>query len=124
MVDDSELRFEIEFLSGPDDGEVKRLYSREVIIGSEQGVDLLLASDTAASERHAKIQRTDDGFWIEDLGSKGGTIINGDKITEKRQIGPFDVVCIGNTEFICRFPRPENIDSSMVGTQTKTPSNT
>ena len=124
MVDDSEFRFEIEFLSGPDDGEVKRLYSREAIIGSEPGVDLVVASDTAASGRHARIRCAADGFWIEDLGSDSGTIINGERITEKRKVGPSDVVCVGYTEFICRLPEPENIAPGMMGKQAGTTSGT
>ncbi|MFO7905453.1 MAG: FHA domain-containing protein [Planctomycetota bacterium] len=107
MVGKSEFRFEVEFLSGPHDGDVRRLDSGEAIIGSERGVDLVVASDTVVSGKHARIQCAADGVWIEDLESDGGTLVNGDKITNKRKIGPADVVCIGHTEFVCRVSEPE-----------------
>ena len=124
MVENSEFLLEVEFLSGPDDGEVKRLYSREVIVGAESEADLMIASDTAASRRHARIQHVSDEFWIEDLGSDCGTMVNGEKITEKRKIGQSDVVCIGHTEFICRLLEPENTVASMSGRHTETTSGT
>lgn len=124
MVENSEFLFEVEFLSGPDDGEVKRLYSREVIVGTEPGADLIIASDIAASGSHARIQKLADGFWIEDLGSDRGTMVNGEQITTRRKIGQSDVVRVGHTEFICRPSEPENSVPSMSERRAETTSGT
>ncbi len=119
MIDDSEFRFEIEFLSGPHDGDVKRLYSEEATIGCEPGVDLVIASDTAVFGKHARIELAADGFWVEDLGSESGTMVNGEKIAEKRKIGQSDVVCVGRTEFICRMGASESAEISIADERTK-----
>lgn len=119
LAGESEFHFEIEFVSGPDDGDVRRLDSGEAIVGSEPGVDLVVASDTVASGKHARIRRAADGLWIEDLGSNSGTLVNGDRIANKRQIGPADVVCVGHTEFVCRLSEPEHSVASKQGKTTR-----
>ena len=117
MLENSESCFEIEFVSGPDDGEVKRFYSREVIVGSAPEADLVFVSDGVASGKHARIQYLSDGLWIEDLESECGTVVNGERIAEKRKVGQSDIVCIGHTEFICRSPEPDDTASRMTGRQ-------
>ncbi len=114
MVDDSQCRFEIEFVSGPSDGAVKRLYSPEAIVGSERGVDVLVASDNVVAARHARIKCVADEFSIEDLGSSGGTTVNGLKIAGKQIVRQTDIVRVGYTEFVCRASGSENVTSGVV----------
>ena len=37
----------------------------------------IVVNDTAVSRQHARLTVKDDAFWIEDLGSKNGTKVNG-----------------------------------------------
>jgi hypothetical protein len=51
--------------------------------------------DGSISSNHARITRTDEGFFIEDLKSRNGTFVNGEKVTEKRKLADGDLVRIG-----------------------------
>lgn len=52
--------------------------------------------DIHASRRNARIERGADGFYIEDLGSTCGTLVNGQKV-KKVRLAPGDLIMIGNT---------------------------
>jgi hypothetical protein len=61
-------------------------------------VDLTaLTDDPAASHRHAQLTRADDGtWWITDLGSSNGTIVQGEAVgTAPRLLRDGDVIEIG-----------------------------
>jgi pSer/pThr/pTyr-binding forkhead associated (FHA) protein len=122
MTEGSECSLEIEFLSGPRDGEVTRLYSSDVIVGRGEGVDVSVASDTAVSGRHARIRCAGGEVSIEDLDSGRGTTVNGRKITDVRVVGNSDIICVGHTEFICRLPGSKSVAASATGTAAETKS--
>ena len=52
--------------------------------------DLDLSPDDKVSRRHARL-------WVEDLGSRHGTLVNGIKINYAMQIKPVDFVQVGET---------------------------
>ncbi len=88
-------------------GSFKEFESAEtsVIIGRHSGdwvVDLDLTPDVTASRRHASITEIDGEFWLEDLGSRGGTQVNGNRITQKIRVTPVDIIKIGQTELKVR----------------------
>lgn len=51
--------------------------------------------DASVSSSHARILRTNEGFVLEDLQSRNGTFINGEKVTEKRLLSDGDLIRIG-----------------------------
>lgn len=60
-----------------------------VLIGRsspEQRVDLDLTPDNSVSRSHARITYEDESYWIEDLDSKSGTWVNGQKISGKARL--------------------------------------
>jgi hypothetical protein len=63
-------------------------------IGRADPSDIVLP-DASISTKHARIVRGDDGFHIEDLGSRNGTFVNGEKVTDKRPLADGDIVRIG-----------------------------
>lgn len=74
--------------------------SVSIVIGRlwrNQTVDLDLTPDNTVSRRHARLSLEDGIYWLEDLGSTGGTWVNGQKITAKTRIGPEDKVILGQT---------------------------
>lgn len=99
--------FQIEFLSGPRDGEVIDVRTAEAVIGRGAGLDVTIVSDTVVSRRHARLRCDQGTIVIEDLGSSFGTFVGGEKITGKRSLEVDDVVCIGHTELRCRLPASE-----------------
>jgi pSer/pThr/pTyr-binding forkhead associated (FHA) protein len=50
-----------------------------VVIGRDEGADFVLPEPTV-SRRHAEIRSADEGWEIEDLGSRLGTWVNGKKL--------------------------------------------
>lgn len=75
------------------------LKHRTYIIGREEECDIVLPSQLV-SRHHAKITAEDDGFAIEDLGSKAGTVINGKLIGRKQLLFNGDEINIGGEELI------------------------
>ncbi len=75
---------------------------KEFIIGrpsSTQGIpDLDLCPDKNVSRRHARIFKDSGVFWIEDLGSKVGVLVNGLRVKDKRRVNYGDRILIGRTE--------------------------
>jgi S1-C subfamily serine protease len=80
-------------------GEAKPLEiaKERVVVGREEGVDLLL-DDDKVSRAHAALSATPDGrLVVEDLRSTNGTFVNGRRISEPTVLGPGDELRIGET---------------------------
>ncbi len=65
----------------------------DVMIGRDGAADITL-DNTGVSRRHAKIVRTSTGYFVEDLGSANGTILNDERI-ETHQLYHHDNLRIG-----------------------------
>lgn len=68
----------------------------EVLIGRDPTATVHLP-DRQVSRRHARIVRRDEAFYVEDLGSKNGTFVNGEPIPphRPRRLADGDVLSIG-----------------------------
>jgi hypothetical protein len=53
----------------------------ELTIGRAPGCAVPLTSDNFVSQVHARVFRSGDDYWVEDLGSTNGTLVNGRKLT-------------------------------------------
>jgi DNA-binding Lrp family transcriptional regulator len=51
--------------------------------------------DGSVSAKHARIVRTDEGFAIEDLQSRNGTFVNGEKVDGRRMLVDGDLIRVG-----------------------------
>ncbi len=58
----------------------------------------LCVEDPFASRLHADVRRRGDGFWISDLGSANGTLINGTRMAAPVMLHDRDLIRIGETE--------------------------
>lgn len=72
------------------------ILGNQVIIGREEGVDIVL-QDPESSRRHSFISWQSGQFVIEDLGSTNGTFINGVQITSPQVLNLGDSIGIGQT---------------------------
>lgn len=70
---------------------------RIVLIGRAATNDLVL-HDTSVSARHARVVVADGGLWLEDLGSRNGTFVNGVRITQKTKVASGDLIRVGSLE--------------------------
>jgi hypothetical protein len=78
----------------PPEGSMHPIMQDEVTVGRSDANGIVL-SDASVSSRHARILRAGGAFVLEDLGSRNGTFVNGDKVTEKRPLADGDVVRFG-----------------------------
>lgn len=58
----------------------------------------LCVEDPFASRLHAELRRRGDSFWISDLGSANGTIVNGTRLDAPVMLNDRDLIRIGETE--------------------------
>ena len=63
-------------------------------IGRDAGNDIALP-DEAASAKHARLEVRDEEWWIEDLGSTNGTLVNGVRIQKRERVRFGDEIAIG-----------------------------
>lgn len=70
------------------------LLDAEIVIG-RAAENAISVSDGSVSSRHAKITRSAEGFVIEDLQSRNGTFVNGEKVDKPRLLADGDLVRLG-----------------------------
>lgn len=70
-------------MDGVQAGEVVSLAILPCFIGRHPSCQVLI-DDAGVSRRHAKIILQNDEFWLEDLGSRNGTFIDGRRLERKR----------------------------------------
>jgi sigma-B regulation protein RsbU (phosphoserine phosphatase) len=85
-------------LTGARAGERFRLDKDRTVIGRHPGCDIVVDS-AAVSRQHAAVMLQGDGCWIEDLGSRNGTLINGHRIVERRRLEHADEIGVCDQRF-------------------------
>jgi FHA domain-containing protein len=83
------------FESGPFAGRIVALPSQMVTIGRAPDNDVVVG-DPATSGHHGRIEVRAGSFWISDLGSTNGTLVNGESVIEK-QLSDGDMIAIGQS---------------------------
>ncbi len=78
---------------GGQGGQRWRLDREEVLIGRSPECDILLP-DRQVSRRHARVYRVGEHYFVEDLGSKNGTWVNGEPVTSPRRLNDGDEIQI------------------------------
>ncbi len=89
-----------------DDGVMHPLLEETSTIG-RTAVNAIALRDPSVSATHARIVRGADGFTIEDLGSRNGTYVNSEKLSEKRLLAEGDLVRLG--KIILTFNLASNV---------------
>ncbi len=80
-----------------ENGEVRQLDFQEPVvqIGREKDNQVVI-NDPRSSRHHCRVLHTPDGFFVEDLQSRNGTLLNGAKVT-RSPLQEGDVIQIGKT---------------------------
>jgi pSer/pThr/pTyr-binding forkhead associated (FHA) protein len=89
-----------------DDGVMHPLLEESSTIG-RTAANAIALRDPSVSAKHARIVRGADGFTIEDLGSRNGTYVNSEKLSEKRLLAEGDLVRLG--KIILTFNLASNV---------------
>jgi pSer/pThr/pTyr-binding forkhead associated (FHA) protein len=84
-------------IDGPLRGTVLVIDDDELVLGRREHSDLELA-DPHVSRAHAVIRRQSGAVWVEDLGSTGGTWVNGVQVTGAHALKHGDTVRFGTVE--------------------------
>lgn len=80
-------------------GDVYELVSEETLVGRQDSCDLVLPSNSV-SRRHARVRRCGEDFYVDDLGSRNGTFVNGQpvftpvQLQDRDEIRLFDVTLV------------------------------
>src|SRR3972149_1242534 len=88
----------ISLLNGKEKSEELRFTSPEIVIGRHPSCEWVLANDTVSS-RHARMVYHHDQWWLEDLGSRNGTFLNGAALTAPAVLANMDQVRCGKVNF-------------------------
>jgi serine phosphatase RsbU (regulator of sigma subunit) len=93
------------------DGSKERfpLVKERVTIGRSRESDVFLP-DQWLSRHHAEIRRQGDVYFLQDLGSKNGTLLNGTRIRQQSRLKPGDVITLGEHTLTFSWPALEEED--------------
>jgi hypothetical protein len=73
----------------------------ELVLGRESGFVL---DDPQCSRRHAMLRLDASGVVVEDLGSRNGTWVNGQRIAGPTRLSPGDQLYLGSTTLVLEAP--------------------
>jgi len=71
--------------------------AEEVTVGRGGGCGIVLADDSFVSTVHARVFQRDGTVYVEDLGSRNGTLLNGEPLTNATPLRRGDQVQFGQT---------------------------
>ena len=72
--------------------------SRTPFTLGRQGDNDLVLLDTRVSRRHARIEKDNEGYLLEDAGSRHGTFVNGERVTTPHRLKSGDQISLGVTD--------------------------
>ncbi len=78
----------------------------EVRIGRSRENDIVLEGDLTASRRQARITRVGDCYFLEDLASTNGTLLNGKQIHGRALLNHDDVLNLGRRIYLFTMVEP------------------
>jgi pSer/pThr/pTyr-binding forkhead associated (FHA) protein len=78
-----------------------RRLGRRILVGRAPSADVRI-DDPRVSRLHARIEMRDDGVYVEDLGSRNGTFVDGEAVTTSRRLAKGDEITISTASIIFR----------------------
>jgi phosphoserine phosphatase RsbU/P len=93
-------------LNGVNPGELLPLEGASVILGRHPACDIVLES-ASVSRQHARILNVDGSFYLEDLHSRNGTLLNGQPVTRRQLLSENDQVGVCDLSFVFHLDQPE-----------------
>lgn len=87
-------------LTNKDTSERYQLTQSVSKIGRDKANNISLHNDSYVSRHHAWVLFIKGNYWVEDLGSTNGTLLNGEVLSERKQIFPGDRIKLGRTELV------------------------
>ncbi len=95
------LMLQVEFPGGK---YVERSFNMDsIVMGRSDQVDITIA-DHSVSRRHARVFRQGQAWMVEDLGSRNGTLLNDQRVTDPAALKPGDAIRVGDTRLVLVTP--------------------
>ncbi|MCX5744387.1 MAG: GGDEF domain-containing protein [Proteobacteria bacterium] len=88
-------------LTGGSTGKIFRVGKGRSLIGRAQKAEVRLMDD-GVSRNHASVRFEGEDLWLDDMASRNGTFVNGERLTEPRRLVEGDKIQIGRTT-VLRF---------------------
>src|SRR5262249_52741174 len=85
-----------------------------ITIGRARSSDVFLP-DQWLSRHHAAVEQRTGGFFLLDLGSKNGTLLNGERVAGDRRLRDGDVITLG--EHLLVFSLDDELEDQPPGTR-------
>ena len=76
----------------------------ENVLGREQNAAIWI-DDSSVSRRHARVVIGESGAFVEDLGSKNGTLVNGRRLKKREPLSDGDAIVVGPARLTLRVLR-------------------
>ncbi|MEX0702823.1 MAG: GAF domain-containing protein [Planctomycetales bacterium] len=83
----------LEILKGARAGQQCELNGEEVVVGRLADCDIVLPDETV-SRQHARFSRGPDGWYVEDLQSRNGTFVNGNRVDRPTRLRSHDCIML------------------------------
>lgn len=128
LSEPSDTRWLVKVISGPNTGAEFHLQpNKSYIIGKDPDPTQcdILFQDLSVSRQHARLTVEDEEHvFIEDLGSRNGTLVNNTLQTARCQLASNDLVALGTTSFLVidQEQAHETLVSTPTSSSVKTPS--
>jgi pSer/pThr/pTyr-binding forkhead associated (FHA) protein len=105
-----------------DDGGAQRIVALgeelpQMTIGRVSGCDLCIDWDLAVSRAHAQLERLGKQDWmlVDDGLSRNGSIVNGERLRQRRRLVNDDVLRFGDTLIVYRAPPRDSRQTVAIG---------
>jgi FHA domain len=100
-------------VSSPDGQDVVELDRDRLMVGRKDTCDLVVKEDTSMSREHALLEHYGTSWYIQDLSSTNGVLVNGSPVIGLRVLHHSDEVILGRTKLVFR-DHDRNPDPSTV----------
>jgi len=75
----------------------------EIFMGRGSICDFVV-DDPTVSARHARLTYRQSQWWLDDLASTNGTLLNGETVKESTPVTNDDNICLGQIEVVVKIP--------------------
>lgn len=111
-MEEKKVTHKLNIEEGPEEGTSILLTGETHIIGRGEESDLVLA-DTAISKKHCRFEKTEDRYYLVDLGSTNGTFLNGIRLLPDRryELEQGSLIRLGHS--VLRYVRARGVTGRM-----------
>ncbi len=95
------------------------LHGQDVFVGRLPSSDIALEGDSLVSRRHVRLFAQHGAYYVEDLFSSNGTLVNGEELITPRRLAGGETIRVGTFElrYVCQSGEPKG-EASRPQTQT------